>query len=114
MPANTSNNPGIVYDNIQSSGVKVVNPANSYTALSDDNFIICGANSIAITLDGNSNSPIHISSIDGVTARTGCTISIVVPAGTQDWVIADSGCAATCTRVGDGPLWHVVGAKTAS
>lgn len=111
---NNVNNPGVVYDNIGAPGVKVVNPTANYTVLPDDNVVICGANSLAITLDGNSNSPVYISSVDGVTQRTGCTIVIVVPAGTQDWVIADGGAMAKCTRIGSGPLWAVVGAKTAS
>lgn len=111
---NNTTNPFVVSDGLGATGAVVKNPAADYTAIAEDNYIICGANSIAITLDSGSNSPIHVSAIDGVTARTGCTIKIVVPAGTQDWVIADGGTAATCTRIGDGPLWHVCGAKTAS
>lgn len=111
---NNSSNPCLMYDAIGNPACKVVNPTTAYTVLEDDNVIIAGANSIAITLDGNSNSPVYVSSVDGVTQRTGVTILIVVPAGTQDWVIADGGAMAKCTRIGDGPLWAVVGAKTAS
>jgi hypothetical protein len=111
MATNTSNNPAFLYDNITQNPT-IQNPATSYTVLAGDNLIICGANSIAITLTATSNSPVWITSIDGTTQRTGCTIVI----GSQDYVIADSGCAALCVRVGAASAnqWVVVGAKTAS
>ncbi len=107
---NNSSNPGLIYDNIGNPACKVVNPTTAYTVLEDDNAVIAGANSIAITLDANSNSPVWITSVDGTTQRTGVTIVV----GSQDWVIADSGASALCQRIGDSALWMIVGAKTAS
>ena len=107
---NNEQNPSYISDNIQSGQCVTKNPATAYTVLPEDNWIVCGANSIAITLDGNSNSPVWITSIDGTTQRTGCTIVV----GSQDFVIADSGCAALCVRVAGGSSWAIVGAKTAS
>ncbi len=111
MAANTSNNPAFLYDNV-TQNPKVVNPTTSYTALSDDNVIICGGNSVAVTLTATSNSPIYVTSIDGTTQRTSCTIVV----GSQHYVIADSGCTAKCVRVGAAStnFWVVIGAKTAS
>lgn len=111
MVANTSNNPAFVYDNIVQNPT-IQNPSTAYTVLAGDNGIVCGANSIAITLTATSNSPVWITSIDGTTQRTGCTIVI----GSQDYVIADNGCAALCMRYGapSANTWFVVGAKTAS
>ena len=115
MAANTSSSPALVYDNIRQNPTKVI-AASSYTVGPNDNYVVCGANSVVITLDSSSNSPVYVSSIDGVTARTGCTISIATLGVNQDWVIADSGCAALCTRVGPASAneWAVIGAKTCS
>jgi hypothetical protein len=111
MAANTSNNPAFLYDNITQNPT-IQNPTTSYTVAAGDNLIICGANSIAITLNATSNSPVWVTSIDGTTQRTGCTVVI----GSQDYVVADSGCAVLCVRVGAASAnqWVVVGAKTAS
>lgn len=107
---NNQENPTYISDNVSSSQCVVKNPATAYTVLPGDNVIICGANSLAITLDANSNSPVYITSIDGTTQRTGCTIVV----GSQDFVIADGGCAALCLRIAEGSSWMVIGAKTAS
>lgn len=111
MAKNTSSNPAFIYDNVVQNP-KVVNPSTSYTVLEDDNIVICGANSLAITLVATSNSPVYISSIDGTTQRTGCTVVV----GSQDYVIADGGCVAHCIRYGapSANAWIVIGAKTAS
>lgn len=108
---NTSSNPGFVYDNVVQNPT-VQNPTTSYTVAADDNIIICGANSLAITLTSSSNSPVYITSIDGTTQRTGCTVVV----GSTDYVIADNGCAAYCIRYGAASAnqWIVIGAKTAS
>ena len=111
---NNITSPCFTSDNISSITATKVVPSTAYTVGPNDNFIVCGANSIAITLDSTSNSPVYITSIDGTTQRTGCTVKIVIPAGTQDFVIADGGCAAKCIRLGSGPEWIVIGAKTAS
>ncbi len=110
--SNNITSPFLVSDGAGAPGAKIVNPSTSYTVLSDDNVVICGANSLAITLTSTSNSPVWITSIDGTTQRTSCTVVI----GSQDYVIADSGCAAYCVRVGaaSANIWMVVGAKTAS
>ncbi len=113
MPNNITS-PAYISDNISSINATKVNPSGAYTVGPNDIYIVCGANSIAITLDSTSNSPVYITSIDGTTQRTGCTVKIVIPAGTQDFVIADDGCAAKCIRLGSGPEWIVIGAKTAS
>lgn len=109
---NNITSPFVVSDGIGSTGCVVKNPSSSYTVLPEDNVIICGGNSLAITLTSTSNSPVWISSVDGTTQRTGCTIVV----GSQDWVIADSGCAAYCVRYGPASqnLWAITGAKTAS
>lgn len=109
---NNSSNPGLIYDNIGNPGAKVVNPSTAYTVLEDDNLVVAGANSIAITLTATSNSPVWVTSIDGTTQRTSVTIVV----GSQDFVIADGGCAALCQRVGSPStnFWVIVGAKTAS
>jgi hypothetical protein len=111
MAANTSNNPAYVYDNIVQNP-KVINPTASQTIDSDTNVVIAGANSLAFTLTATSNSPVWITSIDGTTQRTSTTIVI----GSQDYVIADNGCAALCIRYGAASAnqWMVVGGKTAS
>lgn len=111
MAANTSSNPALIYDNVVQNP-KVVNPSGSYTVLADDNIVICGGNSLAITLTATSNSPVYVTSIDGTTQRTGCTVVV----GSQDFVIADGGCAAYCVRYGAASAnqWIVIGAKTAS
>jgi hypothetical protein len=115
MAANTSSNPAFVYDNIRQNPTKVITSGN-YTVGPNDNYIVAGGNSHVITLDSNSNSPVYISSVDGVTQRTGTTILITTLGVTQDWVIADSGCAALCTRVGPASTneWAIIGAKTCS
>jgi hypothetical protein len=111
MAANTSNNPAFLYDNITQNPT-VQNPSVSMTVGATDNLIICGANSLAITLAATSNSPVWITSVDGATQRTGCTIV----ANGASYVIADSGCAALCVRYGPASAnkWVIVGAKTAS
>lgn len=110
--ANNITSPFIVSDGIGSVGCVVKNPSAAYTVLAEDNLIIAGANSIAITLTATSNSPVGITSIDGTTQRTGVTIVV----GSQDFVIADGGCAAWCVRYGapSSNQWFIVGAKTAS
>lgn len=110
--ANNITSPFIVSDGIGSTGCVVKNPSSSYTVLAEDNVVICGANSLAITLTATSNSPVYITSVDGTTQRTGCTVVV----GTQDWVIADSGASAYCIRYGPASqnLWAIIGAKTAS
>lgn len=115
MATNTSNNPALLYDNVTQNPT-IQNPSAGYTVAAGDNVIICGANSIAITLTATSNSPVYITSVDGTTQRTGCTILIVTGGVTQDWVIADSGCSAYCVRIGAPSVnqWAVIGAKTAS
>lgn len=111
MAANTSLNPAFIYDNIVQNP-KIINPTTSVTVDSETNGVICGGNSVAVTLTASSNSPVWITSIDGTTQRTSCTIVI----GSQDYVIADSGCAALCVRYGNPSAnqWFVIGAKTAS
>lgn len=108
---NSSSNPAYIYDNVVQNP-KVVNPSGSITVDADTNIVICGGNSLVITLDSNSNSPVYVSSIDGTTQRTGCTVKI----GDQDYVIADGGCVAHCIRYGppSANTWIVIGAKTAS
>lgn len=115
MATNTSNNPAFLYENITQNPT-VQNPTTSYTVAAGDNAVICGANSLAITLNASSNSPVYITSIDGTTQRTGCTVLAVTAGGTQDWVIADGGCSAYCIRIGPASqnFWAVIGAKTAS
>lgn len=110
--ANNITSPFIVSDGIGSIGCVVRNPSTSYTVGPNDNVIICGANSLAITLTATSNSPVYITSVDGTTQRTGCTVVV----GSQDWVIADSGCSAYCIRIGAASAnqWAIIGAKTAS
>ena len=107
---NNEQNPTYISDNIQSGQCVTKNPSAAYTVLPEDNLIVAGANSIAITLDANSNSPVYITSIDGTTQRTGVTIVD----GSTDYVLADGGCGAVCHRVAGGSTWIVVGAKTAS
>ena len=109
---NNITNPFIVSDGIGSVACVVKNPATAYTVLPEDNLVICGANDLAITLTATSNSPVGVTSIDGTTQRTCCTVVV----GTQDFVIADAGCAAYCVRYGAASAnkWMVVGAKTAS
>ena len=110
--ANNTSSPFVSSNGIGSARCVVQNPSTAYTVLADDNVIICGGNSLAITLTSTSNSPVWISSVDGTTQRTGCTIVV----GSQDWVIADSGAAAYCERYGPSSMntWCITGAKTAS
>ena len=96
-----------VSDNVQAAGAGVVVPAAAYTVGASDNFVICGANSLAITLDANSNSPVYVSSIDAGVQRTGCTIA----ANSTSYSIADGGPSAMCIRVAQGSLWVIIGAK---
>lgn len=109
---NNITNPFLVSDGIGSKRPVIQNPSTSYTVAADDNVIICGGNSLAITLTSTSNSPVYITSVDGTTQRTGCTVVV----GSQDWVIADSGCSAYCIRIGEPSTnqWAIIGAKTAS
>ena len=96
-----------VSDNVQAAGAGVVNTAVSYTVGPNDNFVICGGNSLTITLDANSNSPVYVSSIDGTTQRTSC----VLAANGNSYAIEDGGSTAMCIRVAQGSLWVVVGAQ---
>ncbi len=109
---NNVSSPFAVSDGIGSTGCVIKNPTTAYTVGANDNVVICGDNSLAITLNATSNSPVYITSIDGTSQRTGCTVVV----GSQDWVIADSGCSAYCIRIGapSTNLWAVIGAKTAS
>ena len=109
---NNVTSPFVVSDGIGSIGCVVKNPSTAYTVLPEDNVIICGGNTVPVTLVATSNSPVFITSIDGTTQRTGCTIIV----GSQDFVIADGGCGAYCIRYGPASqnLWAIIGAKTAS
>ena len=107
---NNNQNPTYISDNIQSGSCVTRLPVANYTVLPGDNVIVCGANSLAITLNASSNSPVWITSIEGTTQHTGCTIVV----GSQDFVIADGGCGALCVRIAGGSDWMIVGAKTAS
>lgn len=110
MPSNVLQ-PVRLSDNAGSLGATQINTGSTYTVTANDNFVICGEDSTAITLNSSSNSPVYISSIEGTTAHTGCTVTD----GTTTWVIADHGCAVECVRLGPGGnTWVVVGAKTAS
>lgn len=104
--ANNKTAETIIYDAVQSANAGVVKPTGAYTVLSTDNVVICGANSLAITLDANSNSPVYITSIDGTTQRTGCTIV----ANGNSYAIKDGGPVATCIRVAGASLWVISGA----
>lgn len=109
---NNITNPFIVSDGIGSTACVVANPSTAYTVGPDDNVVIAGANSLAITLAATSNSPVYITSIDGTTQRTSTTIVV----GSQDWQIVDGGCSAYCIRYGapSANQWAIIGAKTAS
>jgi len=111
MP-NNKTNPFLISANCFGPNPTIQNPSTSYTVLADDDIIVCGANSLAITLTATSNSPVIVTSIDGTTQRTSCTVVV----GSQDFVIADSGCTALCVRMGPASAnqWQVIGAKTAS
>ena len=111
MSQNTTN-PFVFMGNCFGPNPVIQNPSTSYTVLSTDDIVICGANSLAITLTATSNSPVIITSIDTTNQRTGCTIVV----GSQDFVIADGGCTALCVRMGPASAnqWQVIGAKTAS
>lgn len=100
----------IIYDNVQSTNVKTVKPTAAYSVLSDDNLVICGANSVAVTLDGNSNSPVYVTSVDGTTQRTSCTLLV----NGNTYKIEDGGMTAQCIRVAGTALWVIVGAKSIS
>lgn len=111
MP-NNQTNPFILSGNCFGPNPTVQNPTQSMTVAATDDIIVCGGNSLAITLASTSNSPVIVTSIDGTTQRTGCTVVV----GSQDFVIADSGCTALCVRYGppSANLWMVIGSKTAS
>jgi hypothetical protein len=100
----------IIYDNVQSSSAGVVNTASSYTVGANDNLVICGGNTLTITLNGTSNSPVYITSIDSTTQRTGC----LVAANGNNYKIEDGGPTAHCIRVAGTALWVIVGAKSIS
>lgn len=104
--ANNKNSDAVVFDAVQSAGATVVNTASSYTVGPNDNLVICGGNSLAITLGANSNSPVYITSIDGTTQRTGCTVAV----NSNSYRIGDGGPTAKCTRVAGASLWIVEGA----
>ncbi len=112
MATHNTTDPFIVSANCFGPNAVVQNPTTSYTVLATDDIVICGGNSVAVTLLASSNSPVLVTSIDGTTQRTSCTVVI----GSQDYVIADSGCAALCIRYGapSANTWIVIGAKTAS
>jgi len=95
-----------VFDNLQAATATVAKPTGAYTVLPTDNLVICGAGSLAITLDANSNSPVYITSIDGATQRASCTIL----ANGNTYRIGDTGPTAVCTRVAGASLWVIIGA----
>jgi hypothetical protein len=109
---NNITNPFVISANCFGPNAVTRNPSTSTTALPTDDVIICGGNSVAVTLDANSNSPLIVTSIDGTTQRTSCTVVV----GSQHFVIADSGCSALCIRFGppSANQWAVIGSKTAS
>ncbi len=109
MPSNTLQ-PVCLSDGAAGLGATEINTGSTYTVTANDNFVICGEDSTAITLNAASNSPVYVTTIEVTTAHTGCTITN----GTTTWVIADSGCAAECVKFQGGNEWIVVGAKTAS
>lgn len=109
MPNNRANWVPLAEGVSDKGASKVVTPI-AYTVTSTDNFVICGEDSTVITLDSDSNSPVYISTIEDVTAHTGCTVAD----GTKTWVLADSGCAAEAVRFAGTDEWILVGAKTAS
>ena len=113
---NNISSPFAVSDGIGSTGCTVQNPTSAYTVGANDNVVICGGNSLAITLTSTSNSPVYITSIDGTTQRTGCTVVVTTGGAQQDLVIADSGCSAYCIRIGPAAAnqWAIIGAKTSS
>ena len=110
--ANNIANPFFVSDGLGSINCQIQNPTTSYTVTSTDNAVICGADSIAITLTSTSNSPVYITSVDGTTQRSSCTIIV----GSQDWTLTNASCSAWCVRMGaaSANLWAVIGAATAS
>lgn len=112
MATHNTTDPFIVSANCFGPNAVVQNPSTSYSVLATDDIVICGANSLAITLTATSNSPVIVTSIDGTTQRTSCTVVI----GTQDYQIVDGGCTALCIRYGapSSNTWMVIGGKTAS
>lgn len=108
--ASNKNSEAIIFDSIQSSGAGVVNPSASYTVGANDNLVICGANSLAITLDANSNSPVYVTSIDGTTQRTGSTVL----ANGNTYKVEDGAPTVHCVRVAGASLWVIIGAKSIS
>lgn len=107
MPSNITQ-PVRLSDGVASEACGQVITGATYTVGPDDNMIICGEDSTVVTLDSDSNSPVYVTTIEGTTAHTGCTITD----GTITWTVADSGCAAECVRFGPTQEWIVVGAKT--
>lgn len=108
--ANNKTTPSFTSDGLSSGACVTKNPSTAYTVLAEDNVIVCGGNSLAITLNADSNSPVYITSIDGTTQRTGCTIV----ANGASFTLADGGCAALCQRIAGGSTWMIIGAKTAT
>src|ERR1043165_3278318 len=110
MATHNITSPYIVSANCFGPNAVVQIPTTSYSVLATDDVIICGADSLAITLTATSNSPVVVTSIDGTTQRSGCTVVV----GSQDFVIADSGCSALCIRYGapSSNTWLVIGSKT--
>lgn len=111
MPNNIAN-PFVVSDGLGSIGAQGQNPTTAYTVTSTDNYVVCGADSVAVTLTSTSNSPVYITSVDGATQRSGCTIVV----GAVSWTIGSSACSAWCVRIGAASAnkWAVIGATSAS
>ena len=109
---NNITSPFIVSDGIGSIGCVVQNPTASMTVGANDNVIIAGANSLAITLAATSNSPVAISSVDGTTQRTSTTII----ANGATYTLGATGCTAYCIRYGPASAnkWVIIGSQTAS
>ena len=108
-------NPFFVSDGLGSKGCVKAHPAVSITVDSLTNAVICGADSLVITLTSTSNSPVYITCIDGVTPRASCTILITTEGVTQDWTLTTSASSAWCVRMGEPSTnsWAVIGAATA-
>lgn len=110
--SNNIANPFVVSDGTGSTKCVVQNPTTAYTVGAEDNVIICGANSVAVTLTSTSNSPVVVTSVDGGTQRTGCTIVF----GSRTFTLTATGCTAYCVRYGPASqnLWITAGATTGS
>ena len=109
---NNISNPFVVSDGIGSTKCTVQNPTVSYSVGADDNVIICGANSLQITLTSTSNSPVYVTAADGTTVRSGCTIVV----NTQNFAIGTNGLGCHCIRYGPASqnLWAIIGASSVS